>query len=165
MDYLKRVTTPEEVEAVSKMADIIWKEHYRGIVTMAQIEYMLDKFQSPEAIQNAMDTEGYVYYFIQPEDKPWGYIGAQPNNPEGKLLLSKFYLYLSMRGRGIGSKALSELETVAKGLGLHAIWLTVNRRNPSVALYESMGFKKGEMIQTEIGRGFIMDDFVMEKDI
>lgn len=49
---------------------------------------------------------------------------------------------------------------------LHKIWLTVNRNNSiAIAAYEKMGFTKAYMKKADIGNGFYMDDYIMEKKI
>ena len=46
------------------------------------------------------------------------------------------------------------------------MWLTVNKNNISaVSVYEKRGFKKiGEGV-TDIGNGFVMDDFYFQLDV
>jgi ribosomal protein S18 acetylase RimI-like enzyme len=46
------------------------------------------------------------------------------------------------------------------------IWLTVNKHNThSIEWYLRMGFTNKEAIVQDIGAGFVMDDFLMEKFI
>ena len=91
-----------------------------------------------------------------------GYIGVQPE--KGRLFLSKLYLRKAARGRGYARRILAFLSGFCSGAGLSALWLTVNRRNTdSIAIYEQMGFVKTREQVADIGNGYVMDDYVMEK--
>ncbi|BFT72400.1 GNAT family N-acetyltransferase [Paenibacillus sp. P36] len=58
------------------------------------------------------------------------------------------------------------LEMLCKGRNLNSIWLTVNRNNESsIAVYEKKGFRTVREQIVDIGNGFVMDDFIMEKEI
>ena len=46
------------------------------------------------------------------------------------------------------------------------MYLTVNKYNEmGIRAYQAKGFETIESVETDIGRGFIMDDYVMEKRI
>jgi ribosomal protein S18 acetylase RimI-like enzyme len=83
---------------------------------------------------------------------------------EKSLFLSKIYVSKNYRGKKIGKTAMAFVEAKAMKMQCKSITLTVNKYNVnSIAAYETMGFKNmGEMI-TDIGEGFIMDDYKMEK--
>jgi GNAT superfamily N-acetyltransferase len=149
---------------VASMADIIWREHYRDILSAEQIGYMLDRFQSPRAIADAI-AGGYEYDIITGDGKDLGYIGIKENEPRGKLFLSKLYLLREHRGQGHAARAVELLAKQCGRKGLGAIWLTVNRDNPSVERYKKIGFKILRPVVTDIGNGFVMDDYMMEKSV
>ena len=52
----------------------------------------------------------------------------------------------------------------AKELGLNRIELNVNRNNPSVKIYEKLGFTVAWEEKNDIGNGFYMDDYVYALD-
>ena len=52
----------------------------------------------------------------------------------------------------------------AKKLGYPCVILAVNKRNDkAIGSYKKYGFIVREAITDDIGHGFVMDDFVMEK--
>ncbi len=57
-------------------------------------------------------------------------------------------------------------ENICQKRRISTLWLTVNRNNTrSIAWYMRMGFKNvGATIQ-DIGGGFVMDDYRMEKTV
>lgn len=159
------VQTPEEIAETARLAAEIWHEHYVSIISVAQIDYMIDKYQSVPAIADQIRRQGYEYYlFLLNGASAVGYMAVRPE--AGKLFLSKFYVHKAHRGQGYASQAIAFLEKLCKDRGLSHIWLTVNRHNASsIAVYEKKGFRIVREQCADIGNGFVMDDFVMEKEI
>lgn len=153
------VTTPKEITKVVELAEQIWKEHYTPIIGTAQVDYMLDQYQSAEAIKYQIETEGYRYFLLSDGPNPIGYASVQIRGSH--LFVSKIYLLDSLRGKGFGRRAIAFMEDLARGMGLDALELTVNKYNPSIAAYEKMGFEKVDDVVVDIGNGFVMDDYVM----
>ncbi len=159
---LYQITSPADILAVSDMAGIIWREHYGSILCAQQIEYMLKKFQSPDAITQAVD-DGYEYYFIDHENIHVGYLAIKIDHIKQEMFLSKIYLLAAHRGKGYAFSAMDRLADICKLHRLNLIWLTVNKDNPSIAAYKKMGFAIAGSMVTDIGNGFVMDDYRMEK--
>ena len=157
------VLTEEQIEIVESLAEEIWTEHYIPIIGKAQVDYMLDRFQSKQSISDQIRS-GFLYFLVKEDKQFIGYIGVQQKGDE--LFLSKIYIKSSERGQGLGKKAIQFIERLAKEKGVRKIALTVNKNNrDAIKAYERLGFKNlGSLIQ-EIGNGFIMDDFRMEKTV
>lgn len=151
-----------QVEQLAVLADEIWHEYFTCILSAEQIDYMVEKFQSAHAIGEQRADQGYVYYFICLDGTPGGFIGVCPEGDS--LFLSKIYLKDKYRGKGIASQAFVFLEELCRSMGKKSIWLTVNKYNEhSIAVYEKKGFHTIRSQVTDIGKGFVMDDYVMEK--
>lgn len=154
----------EHVSLLAAMADKIWHEYYASLISVEQIRYMLDKFQSVQAISSQIREGELVYYLITEQDAPVGYVAVAEK--DSALFLSKLYVLKEHRGKGTASKAMVFLESLCKERGLNAIWLTVNRHNDaSIAVYEKKGFVKVREQVGDIGNGYVMDDYIMEKAI
>lgn len=161
---LKTVKTPEEIASLAEMAEKIWHEFFPGIISEEQIDYMVDKFQSSHAMTEQIANHGYHYHVLEVDGEPMGYTGW--NIEDGKLFLSKVYLKKEARGKGYSSIIFRFLEEQAKANGARAIWLTVNKYNGhSIAVYQHMGFQTIRTQEADIGNGFIMDDYIMEKKL
>jgi GNAT superfamily N-acetyltransferase len=158
MDF-KQLTLSEEskIQEMSAIATEIVREHYVPINGWAQTDYMLHKFQSADAIRGQLQ-DGYQYYFAGENGEQLGFLAFYPEGDH--LYLSKFYLYKSLRGKGYGRKMLEFLILKAKGAGLSAIELNVNKYNSAVQIYEKLGFKIIRSEKNDIGRGYFMDDYV-----
>lgn len=164
---LMEVSSPLHIETVASIARSVWNEYYSSILSKGQIDYMLGKFQSQEAIKRQMEEDGYRYYLIVNSlggGEAVGYIGIK--EIEGKLFLSKFYILQQFRGKGFASVAFDFMEKFARDNCLSAIWLTVNKENDhSISVYRHRGFETVRVQVADIGNGYVMDDYIMEKII
>ncbi len=162
INILVPATDPSRIETIARLARAIWTDHYVPVIGKEQTDYMLDRFQSAEAIRSQIELESVLYFLIAPDGQPAGYVAVQPR--ENDLFLSKFYIEKSRRGQGLGKAALRRIEQMAEELHKPAITLTVNRRNSSsIAAYSRFGFRITDRIVTDIGDGFAMDDYIMQK--
>jgi diamine N-acetyltransferase len=161
----RRVYSQADIATVSRLACEIWNEHYVSIIGQAQVDYMLERFQSQRAIRDQIDS-GTEYYLIIHQRKAVGYVGVVPEPTTASLLLSKIYVRKQSRGLRLGKLALGFTEELCRQRNIRTIWLTVNKQNKeSIAWYERMGFTSpGPAIQ-DIGEGFVMDDFKFEKSV
>lgn len=161
---IRTCKTDEDIRILAYLAEQIWHEYFIDIISKAQIDYMLAKFQSYEAIHKAINKESYTYFLAYEGDVPIGYCGVKPDNE--RLFLSKLYLHKNSRGNGYASILMKNVIEFAKMLHLNAIYLTCNKYNShSIDVYERKGFSKIGAVQTDIGRGFIMDDYIMQLDL
>lgn len=159
----EQANAPEVFDEIETLARHIWTAHYTPIIGPEQVAYMLEKFQSKQAML-AQIGEGYQYYTLRYEEELAGYLSIQPRGEV--LFLSKIYLHAHFRGKGLGRKGLDFVEETARKWGKKSIKLTVNKHNTeSIAAYEKCGFRKVESVVMDIGGGFVMDDFVMEKNL
>jgi diamine N-acetyltransferase len=159
MDTLRFIPaqTPADFKKIEALAFPIWREHYLPIIGSAQVEYMLQKFQTALAIEEQV-RGGVHYYFLQTTlEENMGYLSVVYRPAE--LFLSKLYLLKSHRGRGWSRTALEFVKTLARNKNLGRITLTVHKRNPSLKAYQALGFEIQEPVVTDIGNGFVMDDY------
>ena len=162
------VTTPEQLEAVASLARDIWYEFYVPLIGRAQVDYMVAKFQTAAAMQAQID-QGYEYFLVRRQDASGvaadiGYCAIQ-EQPGRVMFLSKFYLHHAARGSGTGRRCMEFIEGLARRRGLSLLWLTVNKGNPSVQAYQRLGFRIAADLVMDIGGGFVMDDYRMEKPL
>ncbi|MEM8640366.1 MAG: GNAT family N-acetyltransferase [Cyanobacteria bacterium P01_G01_bin.54] len=154
--------TPAQFATIARLARDIWTAHYTPIIGAAQVDYMLDKFQSAAAIAAQVQREGYLYYLAEIEGEAIGYFAVQPR--DSTLFLSKIYVHAAWRGQGWGRRMLDDVAQLAQQAGKPSITLTVNRQNTgAIAAYGKLGFANTGPLQTDIGSGFIMDDFCLVK--
>lgn len=164
MTYFQPVHSQEHVSQVAKLAQEIWQEHYLPIIGQKQVDYMLKEFQSATAILEQLG-KSHEYFLVVQDGRNAGYVAVVPG-ARNQMLLSKLYVLKSVRGHGLGRKTLQFVEGLCRERQITLLWLTVNKNNVhSIDWYCRMGFNNtGPAIQ-DIGGGFVMDDFRMEKQI
>ena len=160
---IEEVSTPALIKTTASLAEKIWNHHYVPIIGQEQVDYMLDKFQSEQAITAQLD-QGYHYFLVSYSSGPVGY--AAVICKDQKLMLSKLYVSATERGLGLGVSLLAHCKDFAIQNNCEAIWLTVNRYNSnSIAWYQNKGFKIVQEKKFDIGNGYIMDDYILESSI
>jgi ribosomal protein S18 acetylase RimI-like enzyme len=165
MAEFKQVISEEDIAEVARLAREIWEEHYLPIIGREQVDYMLEKFQSSGAIREQL-ARAYEYFLVLDNGRSAGYVGVVPDAGGSKLLLSKIYVRKQVRGRGLGKEALEFAEEICRQRRIATIRLFVNKNNArSIAWYRRMGFTNVGPTVQDIGGGFMMDDFIMEKTI
>ncbi len=158
---IEKVLNDKQIEIVAKLACEIWNQHFIPIIGKAQVDYMLDKFQSKIALSEQIE-QNFLYYSIKINNRYIGYFSVLPKEKE--LFLSKLYIKSSERGKGFGKKTIDFIENFAKEKNLYKITLTVNKNNVnSINAYKKMGFVNTGSVVKDIGNGFVMDDYKMEK--
>lgn len=166
MIEIVEVKAANEIDVVVELANRIWNEYYTPIIGKEQVDYMLSKFQSREAMQKQIEEKGYRYFLSLYGGKHAGYFAIQPDDEKASMFLSKLYVVKEFRGRGIGRASVSHVEDICKNSGLDSIWLTVNKYNEdSIKAYKKLGFVIVEAVVQDIGNGFVMDDYIMEKKV
>ncbi len=160
---IETVSAENQIETIVGLACEIWNEHFTPIIGKAQVDYMLEKFQSKKVITEQIEN-GFLYFLIKNNNDYIGYLGVLAK--DNRLFLSKLYIISAERGKGHGRKAIAFLEKLAIDKGLSKISLTVNKNNSAtIKTYIKLGFENCGSIVQDIGNNFVMDDYKMEKDI
>ncbi|MFN5458441.1 MAG: GNAT family N-acetyltransferase [Bacteroidota bacterium] len=148
----------KDVSLIAELANEIWREYYPAIITMEQVEYMLNKMYSIDALENQIKN-GQNFYFIESDGKHLGFISVSKKTNE-EIMLHKFYVKSMNRKCGVGSKVFENL--VEELNQPEIIRLTVNRQNfKSINFYFKNGFIIEKVEDFDIGNGYYMNDFVM----
>jgi len=169
-----REARPADIEAIRALADSTWRKCYPGIISEAQIDYMLGWMYAAEKIRSEMISESIDYLIAElaPPDQPAetvvpvGFAAFGPGEEDGEIFLHKLYIDPVRQRLGIGSALLRESITRAKAAGASTLGLRVNRANiPAIRAYEKHGFVTVRKLCSDIGGGFVMDDFVMTRPL
>jgi len=153
-----KVSTPGKIARTAALAAEIWTDHYTPLIGAEQVAYMLERFQSAEAIEEAIQPGGFRYYLLTEHEADVAYCAVKREREN--LFLSKLYVRKVNRGSGFAKRLLRY--AIEDHPGISRVWLTVNKGNTgSIAAYQRMGFTIEEAVCNDIGNGFVMDDFVM----
>ena len=155
-----------ELTIVRQLAGYIWPRVYPGIISDAQIRYMLDRFYDLGTMWEEVERRGVCYAFIEIDGKPSGYLSFEPLRAEKSAFLHKLYVLPEFHGIGAGAMALGWVEQAAARAGLRAVKLRVNKHNAqAIRAYLRRGFQFAGEDVADIGGGFVMDDYWMEKSV
>lgn len=153
---LRAASGGSDAELVANLAKRCWRPHYTPIIGGPQVEYMLGKFQSATAILEQIE-DGRDYRIIE-ADEALGYLATDLSD---HLFLSKLYVLPEHQGHGVGRWAVEQLAKEHADLEIH---LTVNKHNHgTIVFYEKLGFLKDGPVVTDIGEGYVMDDWKMRR--
>ena len=159
---IKKVSSDTELMEVAVLADKIWHECFTEIISIGQIDYMVEKFQSYKAMTKQLIEQDYSYYAVRDDEELCGYIGVKPEKDD-RFFLSKLYLRSDKRGRGIASLMLKKVFEEAEKCGKSRVYLMVNKHNDhAIAVYKKTGFVIADEVVTDIGSGYVMDDYILE---
>ena len=160
-----RSATRSDVLLIQDLAHRIWHECYPGIITTAQIDYMLERRYAPGQLES--DFQGGIRMDLAyREGEAVGFSGYGPAERDGEMKLHKLYVLASQRRHGIGRALLTRALEWGLKEGFESLCLLVNKRNVNaIAAYQRYGMEVREAVVTEIGRGFVMDDYTMAAPI
>lgn len=148
------------VKLTSEFATEVFTDYYTPINGKDHAEYMAEMFLSEKAIKKLID-DGAVFKLVMENNSPIAYTEYKKDGE--RVFLSKLYAHKLHRGQGLGSYMLNDCIEYAKSIGLNKIYLTVNKHNTnSYNFYLSKGFVVIDSVETDIGHGYIMDDYIME---
>jgi len=154
--------SPNDLPAIARLAGIVWRDHYPGIISLDQIEYMFGWMYGLKTLESElMNGISFDQLFTSKELVGFASYGKET---ETEIKLHKLYIHPAWQRHGLGGRLLAHIEQVARSRGFAKMVLGVNKRNEkAIAAYLKHGYSIRESIVTQIGGGFIMDDFVMEK--
>lgn len=153
--------TKNDVPLIQELAKAIWRAHYADIISITQIDYMLDLMYSEQSLIRQMQ-EGQPFTLIYSHHEPIGYYSISEKEP-GQFFLHKFYIQTAAQRKGNGTAAFKYL---LSGLSEGSLRLQVNRRNfKAINFYFKHGFTIEYAFDFDIGGGYSMDDFMMIKKV
>ena len=161
-DLQIRPMRANEIDAVIALARAIWKRHYPGIITQAQIDYMLGQRYTAARLADELADPDIDWSLAIESGRIIGFSSLLRKRDAGVVKLDKLYVDPDCHRRGIGAALVAAVRAAAIRGGFATVELAVNRHNMSaITAYQRLGFRVREARQTPIGEGFVMDDFIM----
>lgn len=153
-----------DVEAIAALARIVWQDAYPGIITQAQIDFMLEQrydtrrllaeLAMPEVWWDKATLDGELAAFAS------SLLTATP----GEMKLDKIYVDPARQRFGFGGRLIAHVAQRALAQGCNTLILAVNKRNErAIGAYRKHGFVVREAVCVDIGNDFVMDDFIMSR--
>jgi ribosomal protein S18 acetylase RimI-like enzyme len=163
LDGISRLAD-DDVEVVSALASEIWHAHYPGIISVAQIEYMLAQRYVARVIRAELAQPDLWWYKEVQQQRMIAYMALQLEPGGSAMKIDKLYVHPARQRSGSGGRLIRQAVDVARAEGCGELVLAVNRNNASaIAAYSKYGFNIREAVVKDIGGGFVMDDYTMVK--
>ena len=154
-----------EIPEIGELARAIWRQHYTSIISGAQIEYMLRNKYTPTDLEPYVSAPDQWFDVLRVDDEPSGFLRTSRASRD-EFKLEEIYVVKGLRGKGYGKLLLDRAESLAREQCCKKVFLYVNRANEgSIAAYVRNGFIVRESKVFDIGHGFVMDDYLMEKPV
>jgi diamine N-acetyltransferase len=155
-----REMQPSDIAAVGELASRVWWAHYASIISEAQIRYMLDMMYSHEQITDQVTTQLHRYWLLHAGARLVGYVSVEPSG-RSAWHIHKLYVDNAVQRKGLGSKLLNHILSTYHPKELT---LCVNRNNfKALNFYFRNGFTIASPRTTDIGHGFVMEDYLMKR--
>lgn len=143
-------------QKLQQLADVIWHQCYKDLLSAKQIDYMLEKFLSVPVFKR-QEKEGYIYRGLFVDDEMVGFTASHDEKEE--VFLSKLYLLEQYHHKGLGRKMIEDVINLYPQA--EKMYLTVNKHNETLEMYRHLGFEITSQQVSDIGEGYVMDDYVM----
>jgi ribosomal protein S18 acetylase RimI-like enzyme len=154
----------ESIAVINTLANAIWPSTYKNIISDEQISYMLEMIYSIESLNDQILNKKHQFIIAYEDNIPVGYSSYSiKNDSKTTYRVHKLYVSVDHQGKGVGKLLLHTIITDIQPQAATALQLNVNRLNPSVDFYKKNGFYVLEEEMLDIGNGFFMDDYIMQK--
>ncbi len=161
-----RLATLEDAPAIQGIAEITWPISYTGVISPGQIRYMLDLMYNQTKISAAIRDSKQAFWLAEENGIILGFCGIEHGFPKPDFTrIHKLYVLPDTQGSGIGKILIQQAENEARKQGNKKLHLNVNKKNKAVGFYQKLGFTVDYEEVLDIGNGYVMDDFVMVKDL
>ncbi|WAC42006.1 GNAT family N-acetyltransferase [Pedobacter sp. SL55] len=164
MIYLRKAKE-EDLPIIRSLAEQTWPTAYSDIISAAQISFMLEKMYNRGELLSQLQ-QGHTFLMASELKEDVGFAGFSLIDTENKIFkLHKLYVLPKMHGKGVGKLLMNEVVNSVKAQGGKFLQLNVNRANKALDFYQKASFKIKETVDLDIGNGFFMNDYVMEKEL
>ena len=158
----------EDLPIIQNIACQTWPSTFGEILSPKQISYMLDMMYSLDALRRQINEQNHVFLLARNKgtSEYLGYVSYELDYKNELLTkIHKIYLLPASQGKGIGRLLIDSVAQLAMQHTNNRLGLNVNRNNKAIQFYERMGFVIVGNEDIDIGDGFIMEDFIMEKQL
>lgn len=171
MRAIVRPAGAEDLQTIHDMAQVVFRQTYKDIISPEQMEYMMDMMYSLPNLKKQLE-DSHHYYLAYMDGIACGYVSVQHEGSDSEGIevfhLHKIYVMPSAQGGGIGlqlfNAAVSHVRSAVSGNPAR-IELNVNKNNKAVDFYKHLGMRILLEEDFPIGNGFYKTDYIMGLDI
>ncbi len=163
-DVAIRKAGTADIPLIQEIAYKTWPVTFQNILTAAQIIYMLDLMYSSESLQDQMLHKNHQFLLASNSEEYSGFSSYQVVS-SSTIKIHKIYVNPEAQGKGIGASLFRYIELLAEQLHVSKVTLNVNINNQAISFYQARGYQTIRQEDIQIGNGYLMEDYVMEKKI
>jgi diamine N-acetyltransferase len=153
-----------DIPLIRELTFRVWPQTYASILSQEQIDYMLEMMYSESSLKKQMTEGGCQFIIIYENGNPVGFASYSEEETQ-RWKLNKIYVLQNQQGKGTGKYMINYIIEEIKKLNANSLYLQVNRYNNAKTFYEKLGFAETDFINLDIGNGYFMNDYVMEKKL
>jgi diamine N-acetyltransferase len=158
--------TIEDFGTIREIAYATWPVTYGEILSKEQLDYMLEMMYSEVTLLDNVTNKGHHFILANENGIPLGFASYEHHYLNTNTTrLHKLYLLPESQGKGMGKMLIDKIVALAKENQCDVISLNVNKFNKSHFFYTKMGFDIIAEEDLEIGNGYLMEDYKMEKKL
>ena len=154
----------DDIPLIRELTFRVWPQTYASILSPEQIDYMLKMMYSVDSLRDQMTEQGCQFIIVYENGNPVGFASYNEEEPH-KWKLNKIYILQNQQGKGTGKYVINHIIEEIKKQNANSLFLQVNRYNNAKAFYEKLGFAEIDFINVDIGNGYFMNDYIMEKKL
>ena len=160
-----RIAKEDDLSMISDLAEQIWPHTYGAYLSQEQLRYMLDLMYNHGELLSQLQ-KGHTFIIAHQGEKDLGFAGFSCIESEKNgYKLHKIYVLPETQGQGVGKLLMNEVVDLVGRNGGKTLQLNVNRNNKARYFYEKAGFIIKETVDIDLGNGFFMNDYVMERTL
>jgi diamine N-acetyltransferase len=156
-----RKASDADVLLIRELSLQVWPQTYASILAPEQIQYMMNLLYSEAALHQQLQ-DNHHFYIVYNAGIPIGFASYSEIEPT-VFKLHKIYILPVQQGRGTGKFVIEQIMSLVKNEGATALRLNVNRYNKALEFYKKLGFEILHEEDIDIGNGYYMNDYVLEK--
>jgi ribosomal protein S18 acetylase RimI-like enzyme len=158
--------TADAIDEVIALAGVTWRAHYPGIISVAQIEYMLARRYNVSVIRGELERGEACWDVLRVDGVMAAFASYFAHERPRVAKLDKLYVHPGRQRKGYGGMLIDHACKVMHEAGCDSLMLAVNKHNANaIAAYRKHGFQIAESVTKDIGEGFVMDDYIMVKNV
>lgn len=158
-----KIASSEDISTIQDIAYQTWPVTYKNILSNEQLLYMLNLFYHKDALQKQFEDNSFSFIISLTNNNSVGFAIYSIISSDGHYKLDKLYILPESQSKGIGKFMLDFILSDLKNKNAKRLTLNVNRNNKAVEFYLKQNFKIIKEEDNDIGNGYFMNDYVMEK--
>jgi N-acetylglutamate synthase-like GNAT family acetyltransferase len=163
MFQIKKADT-DDIALIRELTFRVWPQIYASILAQEQIDYMLEMMYSASSLHKQMTEQGCQFIIVYDDGNPVGFASYSEEELK-RWKLNKIYILQNQQGKGTGKFVINYIIDEIKKQNASSLFLQVNKNNNAKIFYERLGFDEIDFINLDIGNGFFMNDYIMEKKL